>query len=490
MQNKWRLIQDLRGGTQSMRDAGNRWLPKWDGERDAAYKQRLASSFLFEAYDDTLSALAGKPFSKPITLENANNLDLRLTFLERNADRQGTSLRSFGHDVFDAGIDYGLTHVYVEFPATGGRQSRADESSGRIYPYFIHYTPPSVLGWETAHDPATGEERLMLVRLRDTATRPNPSNRWSEQTIETIRVVTAPGWSGPDDIVYPVGMIWTYQRAEGSDWVVDNPEGQPHSFPGVPLFTYYANRPIGFMEAYPVLEDLAWENVHHWQAGSDYDNTVSFASIPMIWLAGLTATEKSRPIRIRASQVFKFTSPEAKAGVLEGTGKGPEVAEKRLHAIEERMARLGSVPLQVRTGGMTATEKSIDTAKTDTEIHEWLGKLSEFLRTCYKAASQWIKSDIPDEFRVQVFSEFSLVLNTKDDLTHLREMRKAKDLSLRTYLMEIKRRGVLSDSIDLEDEQGEIEAEHDLAMEKAMTIQRGMMMNSPSDDEGSDSLDE
>ena len=63
----WQLAKALLGGTRTMREAGETYLPAWPKEASEAYTQRLASAVLFPAYQRTVQTLSAKPFSKPIT---------------------------------------------------------------------------------------------------------------------------------------------------------------------------------------------------------------------------------------------------------------------------------------------------------------------------------------------------------------------------------------------------------------------------------------
>ncbi len=70
MRARWALPVTLWGGTQAMRIAGERYLPKQLKESNPAYERRVNRSFLFNAFKKTLQALTGKVFSKEIVLQD------------------------------------------------------------------------------------------------------------------------------------------------------------------------------------------------------------------------------------------------------------------------------------------------------------------------------------------------------------------------------------------------------------------------------------
>ena len=494
---RWEMIADLRDGTDAMRLATTRWLPKEEGERAKRYRDRLARAVLFSAYDDTVTSLAGKPFAQSVTLENADGLDQRLTHIERNANRQGQDLTQFTADVMDGGVDNGVLHVYVEFPATGGKHSAKDEMDGKATPYFTIIRPQDLLDWET-RTTEFGEAELMMIRVSEQRKEPDPKDVWQQRDVEYVRIVSAPGWTHPNGITYATGMVFLYRidPDTGNEVLVDN-DGQPtddgmeHTYPGIPLTTFYTKR-TGFMTGTPAMLDMAWANIEHWQANSDYAEIVHWGSVPMLYLAGADQKTMEGTVRIGPAQVFKFVNAQAKAGMVETSGRGAEVALNRLHAIEERMVRLGQAPLLQQTGRVTATASALDSNKMDTEIHFWISNLESVMTEAYRIAARWLNVDVPDDFRVKLFSEFSLTIQLKDDLAHLREMRKNGDLCRETYLAESKRRGVLSDSVDIdaEVEACDSEAEEKQAAALDMMEKRSAFGNDDDDDDKGDDDDD
>ena len=57
-------------GTAAMRAAGDTLLPRWSNEEAESFKTCLAVATLFPAFPHTIEVLAGKPFSKPLTLSD------------------------------------------------------------------------------------------------------------------------------------------------------------------------------------------------------------------------------------------------------------------------------------------------------------------------------------------------------------------------------------------------------------------------------------
>jgi len=60
MAQEWPVISALMGGTRTMRETGQQFLPKWPKEDDESYKARLLSAVLHNVFKRTVKILAYK----------------------------------------------------------------------------------------------------------------------------------------------------------------------------------------------------------------------------------------------------------------------------------------------------------------------------------------------------------------------------------------------------------------------------------------------
>ena len=77
-------------------------------------------------------------------------------------------------------------------------------------------------------------------------------------------------------------------------------------------------------------------------------------------------------------------------------------------------------------------------------------------------AAKWVSGELGEDFTVDIFNDFSITLRGSDDISMLLENRKLRELSRETYLREIRRRGFIHESVDLEKEIEAIQNEPDL----------------------------
>lgn len=437
MAGRWELLHDLLGGTLAMRSAGAKWLPREPAESTEAYDTRLKRSVLYEAFKDAVERLAGKPFEEAISLENVPE---RLSYLEDDADGAGQSLTELGRNLFEDLATYGLAHVLVDFTRMpqnegGTRATIADERVAGARAIFARIAPPDLIGWRTV-SPPIGPPALEQIRIRER--HEVPAGTYLVEETDRIRALSPGGWS-----------LWEMDP-QGKDWIQID-EGAL-TFGSIPLVTIYAER-IGFLQADPPLERLAWLNLAHWQSMSDQRNILRFARFALLFLKGLTDEDMEKQLEIGPTQAIRTKSREADGKYLEHSGAAIEAGRKDLEDLERRMEVLGLTPFFPRTAkGVTATVAGIAESRNVSAVQAWIRALEGGLRRCYELAGEWHGVEIPDDSKFDVFSDFEIPMLAGRDLDFLLRSTQAGKLSLETWLSEIKRRAVLSETIDLEEE--------------------------------------
>ena len=163
LESNWQLIDDLCSGTDGMRKAATRRLPRRMKEPLTFYKARLNSSFLYEALKDTVELIVAKPFSQEVTV--SGKLPPRLENFAKDVDGYGTTLSQFAKSFFRSGWKYGQSHLFVDFthrpeveqqeiaraagapvPDVTPENNLAVEEEGGARPYFVHVPPQALLG--------------------------------------------------------------------------------------------------------------------------------------------------------------------------------------------------------------------------------------------------------------------------------------------------------------------------------------------------------
>jgi len=129
------------GGTDSMRLAGETFLPKEKGEEQESYDSRLARTTLLEAFKRTLQKLVGEVFTKDIVVNDETNADLK-AFID-DVDLDGKNLSRFAANFLFWALALGIGHVLIDAPkadmTTGedGKKMIKRPDNGDVVPFTL-----------------------------------------------------------------------------------------------------------------------------------------------------------------------------------------------------------------------------------------------------------------------------------------------------------------------------------------------------------------
>ena len=159
------------------------------------------------------------------------------------------------------------------------------------------------------------------------------------------------------------------------------------------------------------------------------------------------------------NQFIPLTNKEANVFYVEHSGRAIVAGEKDLERLEERMEILGLQPLVRRTAASTATGKLIDEEKTQSDIQAWIRSLENTLKDAFGFAAQWVKTELEEDFSIDIFSDFALADRSTTEVDTLSNMEEKGQLSRETLLRETKRRGIIADTIVVEEELARIDGD-------------------------------
>lgn len=452
MGDKWALPNALLGGTMTMREAGRTYLPQETAEKDPAYKVRLHRSFLLNAYRDAVDSTAGKPFSKEVTFGDTTPEEIQA--LAKNIDLRGRTLTQFAADMMKTGWHYGLAHFMVDFPQMDVIPTQAQVKAENIRPYFVSVNPEHVLGWRSTR--INGVETLTQLRIREDTV--EPSGEFGEAVVCRIRV-----WTLNFEVVgngvpeIKAVVRWQLYREDGQKVWVSDGEGSLEKMDRIPFVTFYVAR-TGFMTADPPLEDLAWINLAHWQSSSDQRNILRFSRHAQLFGAGIEESEIKNSIAFGANFALFAKNANAKLEMVEHSGTAIGAGQADLVALEEQMVIVGLTPQLKRTGSPTATAVALDTATSDSPLVASARHAEQALEAGFDFAAKWMEmEDVEND--VSIAEEFGLSLRSSEYIKTLIESRKNGDISRETFLEELRRLGVLSETFNIQREMQRIESE-------------------------------
>jgi len=429
MSESWQMITALLGGTKTMRDSGETYLPKWPNEESESYTARLKVATLYPAFSRTSDVLAAKPFSKPVTL--SEDTPTKIDDWSNDVDLQGRNLHSFSNEVMRDCMSYGLSGVMVDYPKVEGVQTLADEKRIGARPYFTRYAPGAILGWKT--QTSNGVEKLIQIRLLESVT--EEDGEFGEKIIEQVRVLVPGSWA-------------TYRKMENKDdWIIHE-EGTT-TLSEIPFVFFYGIRK-GYGISSPPLLDLAYLNVEHWQSSSDQQTILHVARVPILTIIG---AENDSQITVGASSAVKLPLT-ADMKFVEHSGAAIEAGRASIADLEERMRQTGAELLVLKPGKVTATQISSDNEGNKCVLQAITENFEDALDQCLQFMAEWVGE--AEGGSVTLFKDFGVSSLAEASAELLLKANQSGNLSDETFFSEMQRRGIISSDVEWLDEQERI----------------------------------
>lgn len=445
MQGAWQIVCDLLGGTKAMRNAGERYLPKWPKEEPKDYKDRINLSTLFPAFSRTITTLSAKPFSRPLTL----NKDIPVVMLPwlDDIDMNGRNLAEFSADQLQTALGYGMSFILVDAPArTNVANTVAAERAAGIRPYWCSIDPDDVIGWQ--YQVINGKATLTQFRFYECVEVVNPDG-YTVTEIKQIKVLNVGGWE--------IHRL----NAETGLWVLFSQGVTSVNF--VPIAVVYGEY-VDFMESKPPLIEMAYLNIKHWQSQSDQDNILHFARVPILAMA---TDEEAFKLTISGNIAVRIPA-DGKLTFTEHTGASIESGKISLDDLKDEMRNAGAELLMQRDVQATATEVSTDDSVGTCALQRVAQGLQDSLNIAlgYMAAFANLGTN---GGTVGVYSDFGY--SALDDIDYQTLVGLVADgvLSKESLYAELQRRWNLNPGIDWATEKAKIDK--DVAEATANAIQ-------------------
>lgn len=442
------LPRKLMGGTKAMRAAGTTYLPMEPAEDAPDYQRRLNRSTLFNGFRKTVKDMTGKVFRREISL--GDDVPPALVKWSENIDLAGRHLNVFARDVFYDAMTPGIGYIFTDMPPAIEGGTRADEAAAGLRPYLCYIKVEDVVGWKAEN--VAGVLTLTQFRFRETVA--VPDGPFADKPVDQIRVLLPGAYE-----------LWR-EAADGPDkgkWV--RVESGTRSIRAIPIAPVYINR-TGFMTGEPPLEDLADLNVAHWQSQSDQRNILHVARVPILFWAGKNDDDR---LVVGPNSVARSSDPNAKLEWVEHSGEAIGAGDKDLQNLKDEMQTQGLQLLVQTPGGKTATGENLDNEKENSPLAMMANALGDALEWSFGFMAEYAGLGADKGGSLTVNTDFGVTL---DGMTvqQLLDMRNSGQISQETFLNEMKRRDVLSESVDVE---AEIERTKN---DQVMTAQPGQGM--------------
>lgn len=424
----WPKITALLGGTPAMRAAAKTYLPQQPKEDDDDYAYRKETSTLFPAFERTCGVMAGKPFSKELTMKS---IPASVEALLADVDGQGRSLHTFASDVFsESAIEYGFGGILVDFTMTEeGEAPRtvAEEKAAGVRPYWVHIKKDQIIGYKAQNRGGT----MVLTQLRISETAQVDDGEFGTTDKQRVRVFWEDRWA-------------LYEKAaDGADWPkIDEGVLTLGRIPFVPIYGVRS----AFMEGFSPLLALADLNIKHWQQQSDQDDSTRFARKRMVVFTGITDADQ---MTIASNYAIQLP-PNADAKVVQGSAESVTVGRAELTALEQQMIQTGAELLVATPGQRTATEASNDAEANKSMLQSIAENFEDALDAVLQLTADWLKAG--EGGKIQLFKDYAANSLSDASAQLVLSMSMQGLITKETALKEMQRRAVLSPDLDVTSE--------------------------------------
>lgn len=312
----WEKVRDCLDGEDAVKDQGTKYLPCPQAQVPAQYAAYKTRASFYAVAERTLRGMTGMIFRNDPVIKLPTKMEPWLT----SATNDGMSLLMFVEEVTREVMSMGRYGVLLDLPA--------QSSPTGTVPHLVPYTAENITDWEESV--IDGKKVVTKVVLRDSI---SSSVDVSSSSLLELRLVKG---------------VYKTQR-----FVASAAEGAK-TFAAEETITPLINGktldyiPFVFLNPYdlrpeiskPPFVDLCNMNLAHYRNSADYEHALFQTAQPTPWIAG-GLDEKTKPSTIGGGTIW-YLPENAKAGMLEFTGKGLDAQRVAMQDKEDRMASLGA----------------------------------------------------------------------------------------------------------------------------------------------------
>ena len=436
LNKKSKIIDDLLGGTATMRKAAQTYLFKMEMEEPDSYRKRLERSTLYPALSETLSQMTGRVFFNPIDVADVTEA---VQALFDDVDLVGNNLDVFASRWFYSALAYGCSFALIDFTRVEAVKSRAEEKALNARPYWVHIKPHQVLGIKTAR--VNGKQAITQFRYVV-----NEQVEDGEFGVKTVKHV----------YVYEISKVRKFSEAEGEfrleSELLLTAQNRPLDFVPVVPFITKRNELTNAIE--PPLMELAYLNVKHWQSQSDQDNITNIARVPLL---AIYSNDEVKQLSIGGSAIH--LPVDSSMQFVEHSGQAIASGVESLKDLEEQMKTAGAKLLTKTALAMTDSQARDEAGKEISQLRLLANRFEDAIDLALEYTGHWLGIAKEQVGNVQISGNIENDLDPAASMASVIQLRNAGVISNQSTFNEAKRRGLLADSLEWNTEQERLQSE-------------------------------
>lgn len=368
-------------GEESVKNAGEYFLPKLTSQNQFEYKSMLDRTLFFNAARRTHSALLGLVHRRPITVEMPQAGE---QFIQSMNMTPNGHIDIFAKKITDEVLQVGRCGVVIDYDSVNDR------------PYATIYMGEDIVSVEEAPRESVSEFTRVVLR-------------------EYERVYTKDVFEYKYAIAYRVktlteeGVVEEIYRADSKgQYFLDEtiiPTKRGERLDRIPVVIFGTNNcSCEYQES--LLHDIISVNIQHYITSADLGTVLHFSALPTLVISGVQGEQDEQtPIRLGSTSAIMLP-PGVDGKILEFTGASAAQLRSHLRELEQRMAVLGSRVLQPDQRPQTATAESIKSAAEMTSLHGMVTSLQHGMKHVLDYMLWW--AGIEGESTVEYNRDFNV----------------------------------------------------------------------------------
>ena len=399
-------------GTEYLRNNSESFLPLEPREDYEAYRSRVDRA-VFSPYTQRLiRAATGLILRKPITVIGDSYWTDEFI---KDVDGCKSDLDEYARRLLICSLTYGQSHVLVDYPASKGAISLAEEREQNRRPYWIEIDPTNIYGWRLDRESNYGN--IIQVRIGEKAV--VPAGEFGEEVFDQVRVIE-PGkyriYRGKEQNKNLYWQDTTYAgnfETPETDKEFNLVERGEFSLGEVPLVTVYSGK-TDTLTSKPPLLDIAYLNLAHFQRQADLIHSLHVASQPMLVLEGWDDQTKDMSISVNYAMA---TQPGNKVYYVEPASSAFEAQTAEIQELQLQMATLGISTLsQQKFVAESADARRLDRVDTNSMLSMVSIELEQKLQKIFNLSAQYMGLEPPE---IKISRDFDIERLIGQDITAL-----------------------------------------------------------------------
>lgn len=349
--------RDLWEGQDAMHAKTTAYLPKHPAEESMDYANRLRRSVFHNFYRRAIEGMVGLVYRVDPKL--GDDVPAQIVEMWEDIDLAGTHGDVFSRDISTDAMAVGHAAILVEFPATGGTQSTADEMAS-TRPYFVPIMKENILSWRSSIDAgATVLDQVVLYEAHLV-----PDGNFGEKEQKRYRVLRREG----DVVRFDVLEITEDKKVIE----IEDESGEYRNQTQIPLAEIATSGRRGLFDSDPPLNDVAHLNVAYYQKYSDLTEA-EHKTVPFLFTAGIPSMDENgdpiNAVAVGPNTWLNSTDPSAKAEYVAHRGEAIKDQKATLDELKGDIASLSLAMLSPqKRQAETATAKRLDKAQSDSAL--------------------------------------------------------------------------------------------------------------------------